>query len=188
MSNLSDDFMQKVSKLQDTYYAANPKRIIMKKQQKNECANVVSKLVGTNNMLTQCIYVFDGYKLYIDYTVFKTFVCPDNYNLIIEYVINIMHAIINEYGRYQLYVNLNTFSISALERYRVFFQQMSVRCAANQFDRYVEIVHIHNSPSFLSATSGLLAQFMSDSVKNKISFISKTELNKLPDMISKKIT
>lgn len=189
MSNSSSDcFMQKVTELQQLYYSTNTKHTFLKKQQKNECANVVSNLVGTNNMLNHCIYTFDGYKVYIDYTVFKTFVCPDNYNLIVDYFMNIIHTIINEYGRYQLYVNLQTLTISALERYRSVIMQLSSRCVADQIEPFIEIFQIHNAPSFLTATSSLLSPFMPDSVKNKIVFVNKNDSNNLPDMISKKIT
>ena len=189
MSNSSSDgFMKKVSELQELYYSTNTKNSFIKKRQKNECANLVSKWVGTNTMLNQCIYVFDGCKLYIDYTVFKTFVCPENYNHIVNYFVDIIQTVINEYGRYQLYVNLQTFTISALERYRSFISLLSSRCATEQFEQYIEIFQIHNSPSFLTATSNLLSPFMPDSVKTKMVFVNKNDSNNLPDMISKKIS
>jgi hypothetical protein len=184
----SDDFMQKISNLQNLYYSTNTKQSFIKKQQKNECANLVSKLVGTNNMLNHCIYAFDGYKVYIDYAVFKTFVCTDNYNLIVDYFMNVIQTIINEYGRYQLYVNLQTLTISAIERYRSFIMLLSSRCVAEQIEPFIEIFQIHNAPSFLTATSSLLSPFMPDSVKNKLVFVNKNDSNNLPDMISKKIS
>jgi len=189
MSNSSPDcFMRKISELQNVYYSANPKRSFLKKQQKNDCANHVSNLVGTDHLLNHCIYAFDGYKVYIDYTVFKTFVHPENYNHFVDYFINIIQSIINTFGKYQLYINLQTFTISALERYRSFILLLSSRCATEQLEPFIEIFQIHNSPSFLTATSNLLSPFMPDSVKQKLVFIHKNDSNNLPDMISKKIT
>lgn len=188
MSNSStDSFMQKISELQELYYSTNSKRSFLKKQQKNDCANHVSNLVGTNHMLNHCIYAFDGYKVYIDYTVFKTFVCPENYNLVVDYFINVIQSIINTFGKYQLYINLQTFTISALERYRSFILLLSSRCAAEQLEPFIEIFQIHNSPGFLTTTSNLLSPFMPDTVKKKMTFIHKNDSNNLPDMISKKI-
>ena len=186
-NNPSTEFVQTILNLQEQYYSANQKNRFMKKQQKLDCANSISQSIGILDLLNQSITSFDGYKIYVDYTVLKTFVCPANYTIVVDHFINIITSILNCNGRFHLHVNLNSLTISALDRYKELIMLISKRCSDNQFDQYLDIFNIHNSPSFLTSTSNLLAPFMPDTVKNKIQFIHKNDTNKLPDLISKKI-
>jgi len=186
-NNNPSNFMQNIAKLQEQYYSANQKNRFMKKQQKHDCASTITTHVGVDTLLSQSIAAFDEYKIYVDYTVLKTFMCPDNYSQVVDYLMNIMNTIVTMKGKFHLYVNLNSLTISAIERYRDLIMSISQRCMDDELEQYLEVFHMHNSPSFLTSTSNLLAPFMPDTVRKKIKFIHKNEANDLPPIISKKI-
>jgi len=177
-------FMQNILDLQEQYYSANQKKRFMKKLQKNDCANTITTLVGVDQLLGRSIVAFDQYKIYIDYTVLKTFMCPSNYDKIMEYLIHIITSIVTINGKFQLYLNLNSLTISAIERHRGLIMSISQRCTDKQLEQYIDIFHIHNSPSFLSSTSNILAPFMPDTVRNRIVFVHKNDTTNLPPIIS----
>jgi len=186
-TNNPSKFMQNIAILQQQYYSENQKNLFVKKQQKHDCATSITKSIGLDELLSQSIVAFDGFKIFVDYTILKTFMCPANYVVVVDYLMNMINTIVRTNGKFHLHVNLNSLTISAIERYRELIMSISKRCIDNELEQYLDVFHMHNSPSFLTSTSNLLAPFMPDTVRKKIKFIHKNEVNELLPIISEKI-
>ena len=115
----NNSILEKVNELKNTYYSDNGKNVLFKNKQKFECANNIINSIGIDDLIRKTIYIIqDTNNVYIDYTLFKLFATPEQYNRIVDYAISAINFSINKYGSYEVHINLDTFTVSAAERYK----------------------------------------------------------------------
>jgi hypothetical protein len=174
--------LDKIAELQNEYYSTSGKNRIFKSKQKQDCATMVSGTMGLEKMLSNTIYVLPNTnKVYFDYAVFKLYANPSNYDSIIQAVICEFDKCIDQFGHYESHMNLNTFTISALERYKPIIITFCKDFLKNN-PKYTEKLsrfNIYNTPSMIDMVLHVVKPFINESVLKKVVFISKIESEKL---------
>jgi hypothetical protein len=166
-----DTTLDKIRDLQNQYYSSNKKNFFFKNTQKLNCATAICDNIPIEDLISKTIYVIpDTNKVYLDYTIFKMFANPNNFNTIVEYIIKLFNDRINHYDDFQLHINLDSFTISALERYKVLIKQFCEKCLASntRYSVKMDKVYIYNVPKSFDAIVTTLKPFIDPLVYGKL--------------------
>ena len=173
-----NNIMETIHNLQNQYYNINSKNSFFKKKQKYECADLVTNQIGIDTMLTKCIFIFDNSKIFIDYTIFKTFANPNNYHDLTLFLARTINDIIYKHKTFEIHINLDTLTISAVERYSAVITNFAEHGQNNNYDKYLTKLELYNTPCFISTATNILNTFISPKVKNMVKFYKKSESTK----------
>ena len=133
----SDEILGKIDQLRNKYYSQNEKKFFFKKKQKLECANTIVQNFNIDTLIGSTVFVIPNTNhIYFNYPLFKTYAASSLYNSIIDHTLGIVNICIDTYGAFEMHVNLNTFSISAVERYHDAIRLFCDECLKNNKDYY----------------------------------------------------
>ena len=170
-----NNIMETIHNLQNQYYNINNKNSFFKKKQKYECADLVTQQIGIDIMLTKSMFIFDNSKIFIDYTIFKTFANPNNYQDLTLFLARTINDTIHKHKTFEIHINLDTLTISAVERYSAIITSFAEHGQNNNYDKYLTKLELYNTPCFISTTTSILNTFISPKVKNMVKFYKKSE-------------
>jgi len=180
MSSSNESILEKMNKLHKTYYDNHSKNTMFKKSQKMDCAKEVCKNLDVNEMIAKTIYVVpDTNFIYMDYTIFKLFAHPEIFDEIILHIINTCRYLVTYYGSLEAYINLDSFTVSAAERYKGLIQKYCENCLHENTDFAILLkkLHILNSPSVIEMVVKIIKPVIDKSVVEKVVFHKKNESN-----------
>ena len=170
------DFNKRIEELTNQYYSDNKKNTFFKSSQKMECATTVTNEIGIDALIQKTIYIIPNTNcVFMDYTIFKTYATPDNYNKIVGYILSLFDYCIANYGEYYAHVNLDSFTISAAERYKNLIECFLTNCMSSESQYSFKLKHmlIYNTPNTFNNISKLLMPFIDPLVRQKIMFYDK---------------
>jgi len=167
----TNETLDKIKELQSQYYSANKKNTFFKNTQKLNCATTICDNIPFEELIARTIYIIpDTNKVYLDYTIFKMFANPQNFSTINDYIIRLFNNRIEEYDGFQIHINLDSFTISALERYKVLIKQFCEKCLASntRYSIKMDKIYIYNVPKSFDAIVGTLKPFIDPLVYSKL--------------------
>uniref|UniRef100_A0A6C0HJ87 CRAL-TRIO domain-containing protein n=1 Tax=viral metagenome TaxID=1070528 RepID=A0A6C0HJ87_9ZZZZ len=167
----SDDLLDRINKLRTDFANDNKKGMFSSKQYKVDCANTVLKTIDIETLLNSTLITLpNSCHLYFDYTMFKTFATPELHDRIIQFAVEKISQCINEYGTYEMHINMNTFSISAFQRYKSIIELYSHVCNTYhaEFHEKITTMHIYNIPSTIETISQLIGPLLPQQVRQKV--------------------
>lgn len=172
-----NDLIQQLKQLRDDYYNTSPKNNFFKNSQKLLCAETVSRKFDITDLLNKTAYIIDDTPcIFFDYTIFKLYANKNNYENIVSHMLKLYDDCIEKYDEYSIFTDLNTFSISALERYKSLIILFNEKCKMNlNYSQKLKCWKILNSPSFFDTVSQILFTLIDKEVIQKIQLISKKE-------------
>jgi hypothetical protein len=170
---------EQIKKIQNDYYAGSGgKNIFFKKNQKYECAEQVASQLNLEELLHYSIYIIPNTnRIFIDYTILKTFLTSQIYENIINKFIDLIITCEEKYGNYEFYSNLDTFTPSAFERYQAIFplfyqiSEKNQRCYSTNMTK----CEFLNSPSVIDVIMKLLKPFLDEKTKKLLKVYNKQE-------------
>ena len=174
----NSDFLNKITELQKQYYSNNHKNTFFKASQKTECANTISSQISIDELLCNTFYIIPNTnKVFIDYLVFKTFINSYNYRHAIEYLIQLIQRCVASFEKYEVHVNLSTFSVSAAHRYKEIIHAYNNYCLSSdtQFALALSRMYIYNTPNVMENVIQIFQPFIEPTIKSKFQLISKSE-------------
>jgi CRAL/TRIO domain len=173
------DLLAQVNKFKEDYYAKNNKNVFFKKTQKADCAEKVAQQFDINILLANTVYIIgDTNHILFDYTVFKTYANESNYSQIVNYVLFMFDTVIRKHGSYVTHVNLDTFTVSAAERYKKVIQVFNTECINKtefQYTKCLKSWYVYNPPSVIDMVNKILKPFIEPSVFNNVTIVSKAD-------------
>lgn len=184
---MSEDILNELNKFKDTYYSENKKRgFFNKKEQKYDVAKEVLTKFDINLLLKRTAYVIPNTnKLFVNYKIFKQFAHPDNYDLFVKYVQNKIPSLIKHYGSFECHVDIDTFTISAAERYKGVIQVFCRDVFEISFTDYLNHIYVYNIPTMIDKISSILFKIIDKETKDKIVLVNKHDSNKIvPGLIN----
>jgi len=166
-----------IQSAQDQYYQEHAKHHFFKKSQKMECATKVVDQVGLNNLIEKTIYYEPGTNvLVLNYPVFKTFATNDICEEFTKYFIEMLEYGKTYYNNVELRINLDTLSITAIERYKSFIE-MSMEILSEKYDDVIDACILYNAPSFtgqiINVFAGIVGKSRFNTLQTKLTVISK---------------
>jgi hypothetical protein len=189
--NARDNLLERITKLRNEYSTENKKGLFSSKQCKFDCANSVLKTIDIDTLLNSTLLLLpNSYHLFFDYTVFKTYAVPELYDAIMKYTIHKISDCIQKYGKYEMHINLNTFSVSAFQRYKPIIELYSYECNTNHIDfrEKINTMHIYNIPSTIETISQLIGPLLPKNMRDKLINYDKTSSEKPLQTISEIIS
>ena len=174
----SENYMKKIDQLQKNYFSTNNKNILFKKKQKLDCATNISKSIDLEEALNMTFYNIGNTNIiYFDYTIFKTYAHPEIYETIAIKIINTIQNCIKKYGSFEIYVNLESTTVSAFERYRKVLEIFWKITIEQNIDNssFLNLCVILNTPSVIDTLKVLMNPFFSQRSKEVSRYYSKEE-------------
>jgi hypothetical protein len=165
-----------MEKYKEDYLQKNGKNTLFKKNQKMDCAKEMSQTFSLQDMIQRTIYnIPNTNKIVFDYNVYKLYAHPDNFDNIVEGVICVYDDVLSRYATFEVHMLLNSFSMSAAERYKGAINSFCNRCmnANTMYSNLITNIFIYHTPSMIEAISTLLKPFIDQSINNKIIYYSK---------------
>lgn len=171
MSTGSTKILDDLSAIREEFYSSRRKNIFFKNSQKAECADYITTKMSIEDLVKNTVFLFKDEVIYIDYSVFKQYASPSNYEYIIKHLFQCIHHAIQSKGKYELHIHLATFSISAAERYKDFIQMFYSIYFLGEVDygRYMSSMHIYYVPSMMNTISTILRNYMTDTMARHLS-------------------
>lgn len=183
----TNNLLKEIENFQNNYYSQNGKNLFFKSKQKMDCANQISQEFALDQLLANTIFVIpDSNSVYFDYNIFKLYANPSNYQKIIDHVISSFLQCITRYGNFELHVNLNSFTITAAERYKSAIEMFCNVCLRNQtrFASLLVKMCIYNSPGMIEHFSNLLGNLIDPLIRERLVIYSKEETGtKINDLL-----
>lgn len=183
---VSSKIMDDIKTFQDTYYNENKKAFFFKKSQKLDVALNISNKFDIQDLLSQTVIIIPNTnRVYLDYTVFKLYANPENYNIIVEYVMQLFKTCIENHGSFECHFNLNSFTITAAERYKAVIEMFCNECLRSE-TRYGELLskmYIYYSPGMIEKFTSLFKHLIDPHIRDRFVIYTKDESeNKLIEL------
>jgi hypothetical protein len=170
------ELSKKIEALKNEFYTDNKKPVLFKSAAKSQCASAICGELGISNLLLHSIFIIPNTnKIFFDYTLFKSYASPENYARIVEFISDKIVSCISAYGNYEVHANLDTFSVSACQRYKDVIQLFCNRCISNNsgYSKQLTVMYIYNAPYMFQQISNMLRPFIDYSVMGKIVLCDK---------------
>lgn len=168
---MSSNLLKEIEAYQNKYYDNNKKNTIFKDVQKRQVACQVATNFNTEQLLnTMCFSVPNTNKVAIDYTVFKLFANPNNYELLTQFILRKFYISIETYGGFECHLNLDGFSVSAAQRYKTMIEIFCTGALSSD-TQYSEKIHkfiIYNPTSMIQSIAQLFSKFINPNVREKV--------------------
>jgi hypothetical protein len=148
---------------------------MFKNSKKLECSQFIWENINSREELVRLTIFYENNNIYINYPIFKLFIIPDIYDTIINYIINVIVEVINQNGKYNIHINIDSFTISAAERYMVFINSIFERVFRTQYVNHLEKIYIYNAPSVIEFLKNIFNGLLrgNNMLKDKIVVIGK---------------
>jgi len=182
MTESTGNILEKMNEKQIMYYSNHSKNTFFKKSQKIDCAKEVCKSFDLNEMIANTIYVIPKTnKIYMDYIIFKLYANPDIFDAIIQHIINTCRYLVTYYNSLEVFINLETFSVSAAERYKGLIKKYCDNCLTENTDFAILLtkLHILNTPSVIEMIVKIIKPIIDKEVVNKVQFYKREESEKI---------
>jgi hypothetical protein len=111
----------------------------------------------------------------VEYTVFKHYACPDNYCQIIGKLIELSKRCVETHGHFEVHVNLDTFSVTAAERYKGFIQLFCEQSQASgtPLSEDLSCLYLYNIPAMMDSISRMLSPLVPPEMREKRKMFKK---------------
>lgn len=166
-------------KLKESYYETHKKNMFMKSSQKFDCARDICSKVDIVGLMDQTFWIVPNKnQVFFDYRVYKLYGNPDNFKLVIDNVLHMTKWCIQEYGTFEIHLNLASFTISAAERYKPMIQMFCDICMAQTEVEYLKNLNtmkVYNIPTVFEHISKLLMPILPPEIVPKMKLLHKTE-------------
>lgn len=175
---MEDEFTRKIENIKSNFYEKQNKNIFFTSKQKLNLANTVSQSMNLEDLINKTVYIIrDTNKVYLDYTIFKLFANPSNYDVLVRYIVQLFSDCINKYGFFEAHVNLDSFTISACHRYKEVIEKFLGECMKHEtiFTEKIVVMHIYNIPHVFDSIQKILSPLIHETVKKKIELYNKIE-------------
>jgi len=181
--NTSNDFNEKINNLTNQFYSEHKKKTLFKSTQKFDCATSITNSIGIDELIKRTIFIMPNTKsVFLDYTIFKTYATPDNYHQIINHILSLFKICIQNYGTYECHVNLDSFTITAAQRYKDIINLFLDNCMTPntecEYSVLITTMYIYNTPITFQNISKILMPLIDPIVKKKIVFYDKANSQK----------
>lgn len=174
----TDQFMQKISTMQNDFYSNTGKNTIFKNKQKIECASDICSKIGFEKLIQNTAYIIPNTNIvYFDYIVFKMYANPENFVIIVNYVIELFQSCIEQYGNFETHLNINTFTISSFDRYKQIINIFCTKCFNNNttYSQYLKCLVLYNSPNIIDTLTILIKPFIEQKVSYQTIILNKKD-------------
>jgi hypothetical protein len=179
---MENSFLSKIDKVKEDYYEKNGKNVIFKKSQKNECAKEVSNSINIDLLIQNTTFIIPNTnKVFFNYEIFKLYANDDNYEKIYLYLLSLVKKCIQLYSNFEIHMNSNSLTISAVERYKNFIILLTQYCLKEKsnYSFLLSKLCIYNTPNSISSIIQIVMPLIDPIVRPKFILHSKNDSEEL---------
>ena len=182
---MSDDLLNDLEKFKSTYYDDNKKNAVFKSAQKTDLAARVCEQFGLTELFKRTVFLIPNVpRVFINYPTLKTFINSSNYEEFVTYAQTLFADCIKQYGYYECHVNLDTLTMSAVERHKKLFEVFAREPGEIEFTKFLSQVFIYNTPGLIDNITKMLAALLDKELLLKVIRYNKVETSlKLPELL-----
>ena len=174
-----DELEKEIERVKNNFYEeSGGKKSIFKKQQKFDCARQVVNQIPIEVLLkNSCYIVNDTHFVHIDYPVLKSYMSPETFDIIAEYIFQTFREVIEKHNNLVTLLNLDGLTVSGAERYKGLPESFCKKC----FDRnsaYSQVVSqfiVYNSPNIIESIRPIVYHLMEENVKSRLKIVLKKD-------------
>ena len=177
-SETSNSDLEQILKYKDEFYETNKKNVFFKSSQKRECAESICNKISLVDLMNQTFWIVPNKnQMYFDYRIFKLYGHPANYNEIVDNVLRFCSWCIDQYGDFEIHVNLASFTVSGAERYRDIIICFCEECTRRVilFSTKLTTMNLYNIPNSIDQISKLLLPLIPPEVRPKLRLHKKED-------------
>lgn len=180
MSELSsfEELEKEIETIKDEFYSESGKNRFFKNSQKYDCAKKIVSKISLDVLLNRtCLIIDDANCVHIDYPIMKTYASPEIFELIAEYIFDKFEYLETTYPTFEVALNLDGFSVSAAERYKILIEIFYRKCFQRNtgFSLVVTQFVVYNAPSVIDTIKHIVPPFIEDHMKHKLFIVPKKE-------------
>jgi len=169
----NQNIQENIHHLQNQYYQTHSKNRIFKSKQKQECATMITQNINIETLFRHTLYIIHSKSaVYFDYTIFKTFIYPENFNVFLQYIDRSTTPWINECETYELHLNMQGLTISGFERFRGLIDRLFQQLPPMSYK--MKNIYIYYTPSVVDTIMRVMHPFISHYI-DRIVLYSKAE-------------
>ena len=103
------------------------------------------------------------------------FANTNNYKIITEFILGEFEKVLKMHDKFECHLNINTFTISAAERYKTMINIFCEKALASntQYSDKIDKFIIYYPPSMIQNISKIFSPFINPNVKDKVIFYDK---------------
>jgi hypothetical protein len=179
----AESLLEAIESYKVNYYEVQGKNsFFFKKTQKLDCAKEISQKFDLASMINTTIYrIPETNKIIFNYPVFKLYANPENYEAIVQGVLNVYDSVLNTFENFEAHVILEGFTISAAERYKDVIKLFCQKCMNSNTNYAVATtaMHIYYTPSMIESISALFRPFIDPTINQRMIIHTKAESGEL---------
>jgi hypothetical protein len=173
MQTQNKSIQENIQELQEVYYQTHTKNRLFKSKQKQECASIIAQQIDIHTLFQHTLYIKPSKSaILFEYSIFKTFICLENFHFFLEYIDNVTTPWINQCEIYDLHLNMQGLTISGFERFRSVFDALFQHLPP--VSHKMHHIYIYYTPSVVDTIMRVMHPFIGH-FANKIVFYSKSE-------------
>jgi hypothetical protein len=172
------EIIQSIEKFKETYYEKQPKNTFFKKSQKLDCAKEICENFNKEDILKLTMFIIPNTNIIVfDYNVFKLYANPSVYDIIVSYLLQLYDEVLKTNNTFEIHMILDTFTISAAERYKQIIQMFFDKCinCATDYSSKISKIHIYYAPSMIDTLKTMFKSCFDQTLNDKIILYSKTD-------------
>jgi len=176
--NKDTDFNSEIERLQNEFYAKQPKNRFFKSAQKIQCASAVASNIDVEEMAKRTFFIIPNTnKIFMDYTLFKLYGNPDIYIYLVDYLLYLFNVVISQYDCFEVHINVDGLTVSACQRHKIGIELFLTRCLNHETEYSSKCMKLclYNIPSVFDTVRQLINPLIHPSVKKKIEYYKKEE-------------
>jgi hypothetical protein len=133
-----------------------------------------NKIIKTcfDDILKKICFNLDSDNILLDYRYFKFIASPENYKMLIYYIVNIIQNVLKKYDTFVFHVNMNTLTLLHIEKHFTFIKMIS-EVLKETFPDKLRICYIYNAPFIFSKIISILSSFIDKKTQQKIQLIKE---------------
>jgi len=169
---------EELDQLEKKFYEENKKSTFFKNKQKEECAKMICSNYPIEELMTNTIYqIKNTNKIFIDYTIFKLYINSENYETFIYYVFDTFRKTLLIYPTYEVHINLDTFTVSAAERYKNIIKLYCDESAKNGTTFIDKLIYmkLYHLPSIIDMIAKIMKPIINPDAYKKMILVSKQD-------------
>ncbi|MFY7728467.1 MAG: hypothetical protein ACOVRN_03010 [Flavobacterium sp.] len=176
---MSDNLLNDLEKFKSQYYSDNKKNTLFKSAQKADLANRVCEQFGLNDLFIRTSFIIPNTnRVYINYPALKLFANPSNYEDFVNHTQSLFIKCINLYGNYECHVNLESLTVTAVERHKKLieiFARDPSETGGIEYTKFLTALYIYNTPNVIETITRLISYLLEPELMQKIVTYNKAD-------------
>jgi hypothetical protein len=162
------------------YYDKNTKNHFFKQSQKIDCAKTLteSSEFHLETAIKNTVFILpDSNCVFLNYEIFKYFGHEGVYDTLVNYILSLILLSISKFEKFEFHINLNSFTISAAQRYQPAIRLFMNKCLSEktEFSKLLKRMVIYNTPQLMNEISLFLKPLIDPMITDKITLYKREE-------------